>query len=253
MEKSGSKASGCKKSKERLTILFCSNADGTDKLLPLVIGKFKKPRCFTNININKLPVQYASNSTAWMNTDLFNKWLHGLDERMVKLNKKIILFLDNFSGHGASIELKNIKIAFYPPNCTSILQPLDQGIIRAFKSYYRSKLMAKLIARLDRQECEDGDINVLEAINMIGYSWNKVTQDTIRNCFVVSGLKGLSVNFPLLLKDKEETTNSDLIKTYCEIKKIQPISFDQYLDIDCKEITSAPLSDKDCRDVPRGQ
>ncbi len=102
-----------------------------------------------------------------------------------------------------------------------------------------------MIARLDRQESEDGDINVLEAINMIGYSWNKVTQDTIRNCFIVSGLKGLGVNFPLLLKDKEETTNSDLIKTYCEIKKIQPISFDQYLDIDCKEITSAPLSDKD--------
>lgn len=67
--------------------------------------------------------------------------------------------------------------------------------------------MSKLIARLDRQECEDGDINVLEAINMTGYS--------------------------------------DLIKTYCEIKKIQPISFDQYLDIDCKEITSAPLSDKE--------
>jgi hypothetical protein len=61
---------------------------------------------------------------------------------MSELNKKIILFLDNFSGHGASIELKNIKIAFYPPDCTSILQPLDQGIIRAFKSYYRSKLMA---------------------------------------------------------------------------------------------------------------
>ena len=60
-----------------------------------------------------------------------------------------------------------------------------------------------------------------------------MTQDTIRNCFVVSGLKGLSVNFPLLLKDKEETIYSDLIKTYCEIKKIQPISFDQYLDIDC--------------------
>ncbi len=70
MEKSGSKASGCKKSEERLTFLFCSNADGTEKLLPLVICfKFKKPRCFTNININ-------------------------------------ILFLDNFSGHGVHFILK---------------------------------------------------------------------------------------------------------------------------------------------------
>jgi hypothetical protein len=54
---------------------------------------------------------------------------------------------------------------------------------------------------------------------MIGYSWNIVTQDTIRK-LVSCGFKGLSVNFPLLLKDKEETTNSDLIKTYCEIKTI---------------------------------
>ena len=89
------------------------------------------------------------------------------------------------------------------------------------------------------------DINVLEDINMIGYSWNKFSQDTIKNYFVVSGLKGLSVNFSLLLNVKEETTNSDLIKTYCEIKKIKPISFDQYLDIDRKEITSVPLSDKE--------
>lgn len=37
MENSRSKAGGCKKSKERLTFLFCSNADGTEKSLPLVI------------------------------------------------------------------------------------------------------------------------------------------------------------------------------------------------------------------------
>jgi hypothetical protein len=115
--------------------------------------------------------------------------------------------LETFSRDGASIEYKNLKKAFYPPYCTSILQPLNQGIIRSFKSYYRSKLMSKLIARLDRLECEDGDINALEANNMIGYFWNKVTKDSIRNCFF------LSANFPFLLKDKEETTNYDLIKS----------------------------------------
>ena len=35
-----------KKSQDRLTVALCSNADGTDMLKPLVIGKAAKPRCF---------------------------------------------------------------------------------------------------------------------------------------------------------------------------------------------------------------
>ena len=46
--------------------------------------------------------------------------------------------------------------------------------------------------------------------------------------------------------------HEEVIRADC-LKKIQPISFDQYLDIDCKEITSAPLSDKEivemCQEV----
>ena len=60
-----------------------------------------------------------------------------------------------------------------------------------------------------------------------------------------SGLKVLTVNFPLVLKDIEETTNFDLIKTYSQIQKILLIFFDQYGDINCKEITNVPLSDKE--------
>ena len=37
---------GGKNSKERLTVLLCYNADGSEKLTSIVIGKFKKPRCF---------------------------------------------------------------------------------------------------------------------------------------------------------------------------------------------------------------
>ena len=34
---------GGKNSKERLTVLLCCNADGSEKLTPIVIGKSKKP------------------------------------------------------------------------------------------------------------------------------------------------------------------------------------------------------------------
>jgi hypothetical protein len=46
-------------------------------------------------------------------------------------NRKIILFLD-FYFYPDTLNLKNIKIIFLPPNTTSICQPLDQGIIQHF-------------------------------------------------------------------------------------------------------------------------
>jgi hypothetical protein len=41
---------GRKQNKERLTLAVCYNVDGSDKLPLLVIGKYKNPRCFKNVN-----------------------------------------------------------------------------------------------------------------------------------------------------------------------------------------------------------
>ena len=40
--------SSVKGSKVRLTYALTENADGSEKLPPLIIGKAKKPRCFGN-------------------------------------------------------------------------------------------------------------------------------------------------------------------------------------------------------------
>ena len=47
--------------------------------------------------------------------------------------------MDNFRGHVVS-EPSNIKILFLQPNITSILQPLDLGIIKSLKDRYKSYL-----------------------------------------------------------------------------------------------------------------
>lgn len=39
--------SGSKKTMDRVTVLFCANMSGSDKLKLLVIGNSKKPRCIT--------------------------------------------------------------------------------------------------------------------------------------------------------------------------------------------------------------
>lgn len=47
---------GGKKSKQRITVLFCANLTGSHKLKPLVIGRSLKPRCFKNVK--SLPGKY---------------------------------------------------------------------------------------------------------------------------------------------------------------------------------------------------
>ena len=180
-----------------------------------------------------------------MNADIFNKWLLSFDARMIKLKKKIILFLDNFSGHKIdSLNLENIRIEYYPPNCTSILQPLDQGIIRAFKNHYRAKMLNKIISKIDRIEVEE-DINVLDALWLISAAWSQISAQTITNCFSTSGLKNLKIAFPLTDTDDEEKSRNDLMRSYCDIKQISLISFDVYATIDDKNVTQESLTDEE--------
>ena len=64
------------------------------------------------------------------------------------------LLLDNFSGHNIDLDqaIKNVQVEFLAPNTTSVLQPLDAGIINAFKAKYRSSLSNLMIEYLDQSK-----------------------------------------------------------------------------------------------------
>jgi hypothetical protein len=57
------------KSKQRVTVLLMCNADGNDKLPPLVTEKYKSPHCFKNVKI--LPTEYETNTNSWITTKIF--------------------------------------------------------------------------------------------------------------------------------------------------------------------------------------
>ena len=64
--------SGWKESKERVTVLCCANASGSQKLKLLVVDKGMHPRCFKNSKV--LPVHYTANKRAWMTRNIFTEW-----------------------------------------------------------------------------------------------------------------------------------------------------------------------------------
>jgi hypothetical protein len=122
------KCTGGKMSNERVTVLVCANLDGSEKRKLLVMGKSKHPRCFKNIK--HLPVKYTHNRKAWMTSDIFISEIRQWDN---ELKIRTIVLMDNSTAHPKMNNVKNIKLVFLPPNTTSMLQPLDQGIINNLK------------------------------------------------------------------------------------------------------------------------
>lgn len=84
-------------SKDRVTVMVGANADGSERLPLLVIGKSKNTRCFKNVR--SLPVEYNNSKKAWMTSEIFRAWLQKLNHRFQAQNRSVLLFIDNFPVH----------------------------------------------------------------------------------------------------------------------------------------------------------
>lgn len=192
------------RSKKRVTLLLGASLTG-EKLPPLVIGQFEKPRCFKGVN--NLPVKYNFSKKAWMNTSIFNNYMSDLNNYFKKKNKNILMFLDNASCH-VNIQYSNIKLMFLPKNTTSILQPMDQGIIHSFKRHYKSCMIKRYIATVEA-DMDPTPPNILDALFLIQNAWESVTTTTIANCFKKAGFHKINVMDTDIL-DNDNTDNLSL-------------------------------------------
>jgi hypothetical protein len=90
----GDNCNNGKNSKE-ITVLLASNADGINKLPPLVTGKNENPQWFKTVR--KFPTKYVTNRKAWVTQTIFTDYLRAFDAKMSFQNRKILLFLVFFS------------------------------------------------------------------------------------------------------------------------------------------------------------
>ena len=134
----------------------------------------------------ELGLWYFNNKTAWMMGGIFSKVLEELDKHMQQMNQKILLLINNFSGHQwCKDRIKNITICFFSPNLTPFVQPADAGIICCLKAIFHK---LTLCHSLDCEDAEEDAIDQLEAMWLLEEAWKAIKQSTIVNCWQHMGI-----------------------------------------------------------------
>ncbi|CAG8725708.1 7441_t:CDS:2, partial [Gigaspora rosea] len=134
---------------------LCANADGSHKLNPLIIGKYKRPRCFKNINVSNLAMTYRNSSKAWMIISLFHEWVLEFDCQvgLKYRGQRVLLLLDNCPSH----DIGNITLRFTAVIFLSwMLQEVENG--RCAEDLKMNMLQAIQILSAD----DDSDSSSLE-------------------------------------------------------------------------------------------
>jgi hypothetical protein len=93
---------------------------------------------------------------------------------------------------GFDVYRLNITLIFLPANTTSIVQPLDQGIIAAFKAHYRAQLVQFVISGSTETDMtmQQVKINAYQAVKWVRHASKALTTATIRNCWWKAGILG---------------------------------------------------------------
>ena len=130
-----------------------------------------------------------------MSGDIFRKYLRWFNDNV---SRKVVLLIDNFSAHQSGWNiiiaeggLFNVSVIFLSVDAISLCQPLDQGIISAFKAHYRQRWLEYMASEYDADREPLKTINVLMTIRWcVAASNYGVTQLTISNCWLKSRVIG---------------------------------------------------------------
>ena len=85
-----------------------------------------------------------------MDSILFEEWIREMYTKFTKEKKKVALIIDNGPAHPTIDYLKSIELIFLPPNTTTKLQPIHQGVIRSLKAYYKALALQRVVLVIDK-------------------------------------------------------------------------------------------------------
>ena len=112
---------------------------------------------------------------------------------MKRENRHILLFLDNAPCHPHSDAdmFSNVKLAFLLKNSTSRSQPLDAGIIKAWKVKTKQKLLRYICSQVDSNNKASEIVKsvlLLQAVQWGKQAWDEVQPRNSTEMFQESGI-----------------------------------------------------------------
>ncbi|XP_062499058.1 jerky protein homolog-like [Corticium candelabrum] len=252
-------AKNCKSPKDRVTLMATANVSG-DMRSPLVfIHKSAKPRCFSGVNMSSLPVHYYSQKSAWMDQSIFLDWFfkHFVPEVKRYLKSKslplqALLIMDNAPSHPSveALSSEGMSCMFLPPNVTSLVQPMDQGVLENLKRRYKRELMRKLL--LQSESSEDSFISfskkltIKDAVYLSAKSWNEIPEVSLCRAWNKLGFGGRSMGDASRIDASE--SEEEITFEVCSQLGINEEEMEQWLLADKDETGSQSLTDEEIID-----
>ncbi|XP_010614848.1 tigger transposable element-derived protein 1-like [Fukomys damarensis] len=194
---------GHKPVKDRLTLLFCANANGDFKVKPLLVYHSKNPPGFKKCKVQKsqFNIMCRSNSKALLTRVFFIEWINEVFGPAVKkylleknLPLRALLVMGNAPAHPPGFEddlleeFQFMKVKFLPPNTTPTLQPMDQQVISDFKKLYTKALFQRCFevtrgTNLTFQEFWKNHFHTVNCLKIIDKAWDGVTKGTLNSAW----------------------------------------------------------------------
>ncbi|XP_066958981.1 tigger transposable element-derived protein 1-like [Macrobrachium rosenbergii] len=147
---------------------------------------------------------------------------------------KVLLVLDNAPGHLADLSnmQPNVKVVYLPPNTTSLIQPMDQGVIANFKAYYlRRTIRSALRAVEGNKELTLKEFwkgyNIADTVTNIARAWDEIKVTTLNGAW-----KKLCPQFVNSFEGFEQVDDVETVT-----RKIAGLSKRLKLDFEAEDVT----------------
>lgn len=186
-------SSEIKSVEDRVTLMVCTNATGSHKLPLLIIGKTNNPNYLKKTK--SLPIVYMNQTNAWMDGQLMSRWyrevfLPEIERVHGSNNEKCLLLLDNASSHLSTERLNSIdercRVIFLPPNVSSLVQPMNQGIVEKLKKMYKKKFLNVMLVARNVKKSIPKLLELFEIPKLaclISEVWGDVTENDVKNAW----------------------------------------------------------------------
>ncbi|XP_051154873.1 jerky protein homolog-like [Leptopilina boulardi] len=221
---------------DKMTMLFCTNATGTNKIPLLTISKAESSECFLKnsitqkFEINRLQylsdfnnVIYTQQNDSLMDKDIFLLWYkeifipHVVDHRKkCGIIGKVILILDNAPIH-LSLKIlnavnKDFEVLYLPANVPAMIQPMNRDLMIFFKKQCKMKLLENALFHNEGVEEFLKNFNIfLIGLRLISETWNELKITTLRKVWKPLVGDSCITDDPLFI---DQSKNDDTIELH---------------------------------------